>query len=488
MDVIVAGAGPTGLTLACALLQRGISVRVVDSAAGPASTSRALGIQSRAVEVLDRVGALGDLPERGIKALTMSLFAGGRPIVRVQVGRWLTDGDRPIVIISQAEIEAQLRRRFGELGGSIEWGTAVVDATADADGVTVTIDGPRQAVRAGWLVGCDGAHSAVRKIAGIDFPGSPIVERFLLADVHADLPVGRDGTTGWLHRDGIAGVFPLPGKDLWRVMADAPTEDGDVLSQLSQLLITRSGMTGVHIGAAEWTSVFRIQQRLATHYRRGRILLAGDAAHIHSPMGGQGLNTGIGDAENLAWKLVLVAKGLADQRLLDTYEAERRPVAKRVLAGTTALTKGGLSHNSIVKLLRDRVVLPLANLPAVQRIAVAQGSQLSLSYRHGPLAPRFGIPFGLQPGDRVPNLPCRRPDGTNTTLHQELAGRWALIAPNGDRPPAFDQLADELVTLTADRADMLLVRPDAHLAWSAKHPNRNLAALLDNVVDDQVAR
>jgi 4,5-epoxidase len=482
MSVLIAGAGPTGLTLACALLQRGVPVQVVDSADRPATTSRALGLQPRGVEVLDRIGALGDLCERGIKVMSMTVYAGDRPILRFQLGRYLTGKGPSVVLISQAEVEAELRRRFSELGGHIEWGTPLLDAKDDQDSVAVTIGDPAKIVRADWLVACDGAHSVVRKIAGIDFRGAPIIERFLLADVHADLPIGRDGTSVWLHRDGMLVAFPLPGDDLWRLMADVPAEDRDVLAQLSSLLSTRTGMTGARIGTAEWTSTFQIQRRIASRYRRGRILLAGDAAHIHSPFGGQGLNTGIGDAENLAWKLVLVTKGIAGEQLLDTYQAERRPVAKTVVAGTTTATNILLGTNTTTRWLRDRLILPVLNRPILQDRLLAVASQLSVSYRRGPLAPKIQFPIGLRVGDRVPDMACRRRDGSATRLHRELAGRWAVVIPDGADAPALDRLGEELIVLDAAVSDTLLIRPDAHLAWRQRYATAELQAWLDRIL------
>ncbi|MQY17663.1 FAD-dependent monooxygenase [Nocardia macrotermitis] len=488
MTVLIAGAGPTGLALACGLLRRDVPVRLVDAADGPAVTSRALGVQPRGAEVLDRLDALGDLPERGIRSMSMSMHAGDRDLLRVRVGEAVVRGRYPILLVSQAEVEATLRRRLADLGGTVEWGTAVTDATQCSGGVEVTLDGVAQPVRADWLVGCDGAHSAVRKLANIDFPGVPLIERFLLADVHADLPLDRSGTHLWPHRDGLMAVFPLPGDDLWRFIATTSSEADDALDQLSGLLTSRTGIRA-ELGEPEWLSTFRIQRRLAEHYRRGRIVLAGDAAHIHSPFGGQGLNTGIGDAENLAWKLVLIERGIAGETLVDTYAAERRPIAAEVLGSTTLTTTILLGSTFATRLLRDRIVLPVMRRPIAQRRLLAAASQLGVSYRGGPLAPanrldllraaRRGEMPGIRPGDRVPDLKCVLPDGSTTMLYRQLAGRWVLLGPDHTRPPAFSRLGTEIHTLATDVRERYLIRPDAHLAWRSGRGGISLDASLD---------
>jgi 2-polyprenyl-6-methoxyphenol hydroxylase-like FAD-dependent oxidoreductase len=406
--VVVAGAGPTGLALACSLRAAGVSVRVLDKADGPSVTSRALGLQPRGVEVLDRLGALGDLPQRGLPVRKVDVNVDGRPLASFPVGQPTRLHGPAGLLISQAEIEHNLRRRLAELGGTVEWGKPLVGLDAEPDGVSVTAGD--EVIRTGWLVGADGAHSTVRKAMGIGFPGVPIVERFLLADVHAELDYGRDGATSWLRGQKLLAAFPLPGADLWRVMAPAPDDLPDnpgpdeIVGYLGSTLAENTG--GV-IRSVVWTSVFRIQRRLADTYRRGHVLLAGDAAHIHSPLGGQGMNTGIGDAENLAFKLALVISGRADARLLDSYERERRPVASSVLQTTSGLTQIIVGQGPVARLVRDRIAIPMLNNPWMQRRITDKASQLEVSYRTGPLALRW-LP-GLQPGDRIPDRPALEP-------------------------------------------------------------------------------
>lgn len=221
--------------------------------------------------------------------------------------------------------------------------------------------------------------------------------------------------------------------------------------------------------------MFRIQRRLAADYRAGRMLVAGDAAHVHSPIGGQGMNTGIGDAENLAWKLALVVQGLAGEALLDTYTAERRPLATEVLARTTANTRVLVGEGPLTRAVRDWIFVPLLNMPAVQRKATRTASQLWATYRDGPLGGHGGSP---RPGDRVPDRACEQPDGTTVRLHTALGPAWVVLAakadPNAARvaTAARAHLGDNVVVLHDERepGEFLLIRPDGHLAWRGDDP------------------
>jgi 4,5-epoxidase len=487
-DVLIAGAGPTGLALACGLLANGVAARVVDKAAGPAGTSRALGLQPRGIEVVERLGALDHLPERALQVEQIVVHINGRQAARVRVGQPTALVTRPGLVISQADVEAELRRRVTELGGQVVWGREVAAVDQDAHGVTVGFaDGGQR--RVGWLVGCDGAHSRVRQLAGVGFPGVPLAERFLLVDIHADLPLSRRTIYAWLDGDTVFGAFPLPGRDMWRLMvptADPGTEadrmTGEaVLAEVTRQLRERTGCDPSLLGAPEWVTSFRVHRRLAETYRNGRILLAGDAVHVHSPFGGQGMNTGIGDAENLAWKLAMVVNGTAEPALLDSYEGERRPVAAQAVRTTGAASNLVLGNHLLARLLRDRVVVPLMNRPWMQRRVWENLSQLKVTYRNGPLGRRGRRWFsgrGPRPGDRVPDFACARADGGGpTTLHAELGNRWALVLPGatvGDEHAAVvaKRLGDDAVaTLVADHdanGEIMVVRPDAHLGWRGR--------------------
>ncbi|MBA8809507.1 FAD-dependent monooxygenase [Promicromonospora sukumoe] len=532
IDVLVVGAGPTGLALACGLRLQGVGVRVVDRRAAPATTSRANFVHARGSEVLDRLGALGDLPERSVRAMRITTYLGDRPMMRVRFGDPGLRTAAPPMVVSQALVEDGLRRRLAELGGAPEWGARLTGALQDDDGVTAELSDGRT-VRARWLVGCDGTDSAVRAAAGISAPGVRLSERFLLADLHLDWDLDRAGTSGWVHPDGMLGVMPMPDPDgradLWRLIAydpdgaageqatgmpddaadaagtkataDAAQWAADAYGRRSRLteeqILDRfrailPGRTGRQVRVLEpvWLSEFTIHRRLADRYRSGRVLVAGDAAHAHAPFGGQGMLTGLGDAENLAWKLGLVVRGLASKALVDTYEAERRPLAAEVLRGTANVTKVNVARSAAGRFLRDQVLVRLFNQPWVQRWATFTTSQLWVSYRSGPLGAGPGertaarLTRRVCVGDRVPSLACTRADGRATRLHDELGGRWALLVPPAETGPGSvrpgpddvgpDVEPDDVEPTRLSRTDGVpeawLVRPDGHLAWRGTDP------------------
>ncbi|WP_327686410.1 FAD-dependent monooxygenase [Streptomyces sp. NBC_00467] len=480
-SVVIVGAGPTGLALACGLTAAGVPVRVVDKRNEPATTSRALGLQPRGAEVLDRLGALGDLPQRSVRIARVVAHVHGKPMAVLRVGRPTKLVTRPGLLMSQVEVEAVLRDRLRVLGIEVEWGKELLSVAQDESGATLSF--PGEQFRSTWLIGCDGAHSRVRKAAEIGFPGVSVIENFLLADVRADLPIPADTVSVWLRADSMLGLFPLPGDRVWRLMAPVRAQDvgsgaDGVVDELTRQLRDHAGLAPSVVEEVLWTSTFRIHRRLAATYRRGRILLAGDAAHVHSPFGGQGMNTGLGDAENLAWKLALVAHGAAPDALLDTYEAERRPIAREVLASTSSLTHLVVGDTPIARFARDHVFVPLMNRPLVQRLIWEKSSQLKIHYRTSPLSTwtyerwPLGAP---RAGDRVPDLPCRLVDGSATRLHAELGACWALLTPTPHEREAYLAVAERhlgpamsvipLVPTSSGRQCTMLVRPDGHVAW-----------------------
>jgi 4,5-epoxidase len=302
-------------------------------------------LQIRGAEVLDRVGALADIPDRAVKALNAHIDADGAALT-LPIGRGSADG-RQTMFISQAEIEAELRRRLTELGGHVEWATELVDSatTAMVSSRPYADSIGNHVVRSDWLVGTDGANSATRRLSGIRFSRYAALRRMLLADVQVDWGLDRDGTSVWIRGGELFAVIPLPGSDDWRLFASVPEDfpeqasTDEVIAAFAPKLRRFTGYDATAVARCRVDLGVSDQPSACGYLPEGSYLLAGDAAHIHSPLGGQGMNTGIGDAENLAWKLALVVHGAvsgsAADRLLDSYQAERRPQAEDVLKRTT---------------------------------------------------------------------------------------------------------------------------------------------------------
>jgi 2-polyprenyl-6-methoxyphenol hydroxylase-like FAD-dependent oxidoreductase len=452
LGVMVVGAGPTGLTLAAQLHAFGATVRIVDRQLDRVHESRALGVQPRTLEVLRGLGVARQLIERGNDAVWVQLHAGGR-VVRIRLfGLGLDDTAYPFLLfVSQAETEQVLGDHLADRGVRVERGVELVGFRADHDAITCTLghqDGSTEQVRARHLVGCDGAASTVRRGAGIPFQGGVYPQTFALADLEVD-GLDRDAAHAFLGQDGIILFFPLGRPASWRLIAMHPSLQGrrePAWPSLEELQVLADATTGgsVRLRDPVWRTYFRLQHRHASRYQTGRVFLAGDAAHVHSPAGAQGMNTGIQDAWNLGWKLALVGRGVADEALLDTYDAERRPVGGFVVRFTDRAFTVATSTNPLLRVLRTKMVPRVVPLALRFDRAVASGfrtvSQLNISYRHSP-AVQEGHPTlrrGPRAGDRLPDARIVR-DGQACWLGEALASpsfHLLLCGPPGDWHPS----------------------------------------------------
>ncbi|MEU8921965.1 FAD-dependent monooxygenase [Kitasatospora sp. NPDC048545] len=439
-DVLVVGAGPVGLTAAAELCRRGVRCRIVDRLDAPQPYAKAVGIQPRTLEVWDAMGLVGRALDEAVPLLGRLAFVDGEPGPRLDLG---LPADVPyrFAALPQDATERLLAEHLAGHGAVVERGTEVVGLRQDEDGVLVALaapGGPRE-LSARWVVGCDGAHSTVRHAAGIGFGGDAFPEQFMLGDVELDwdLPPGYAvRATGGADGETLVCV-PLPGRHRYRVSMTVPPElatDADPVRGVAHGLedgrtpelrhiqqgLDRLSPRPATASALRWSSVFRISHRLAERYREGRLLLAGDAAHIHPPTGAQGMNTGIQDAFNLAWKLALTVRGVATGTLLDSYHAERHPVGEEVVSRTVRHARTGFDAD-----------------PADPADPLLREAQLLVGYRGGPLTePAPGT--RPAPGDRAPDCPgLTRPlTAYPQRLHELLRGtRHVLLLAAG---PATD--------------------------------------------------
>ncbi|MGW9207222.1 FAD-dependent oxidoreductase [Embleya sp. NPDC055664] len=375
-DVLVVGAGPAGLTLALALAAQGRDVTVVDAHTAAEQTSRAAVVHARTLEVLAPLGVAAPLVAQGIPAPTFTVRDRDRVVVRIDFTDLPTEYPYSLMV-SQATTEAALLDRLTALGGTVLRPYRVTSLDQDADGVTATFESGER-LRAGWVVGADGMHSTVRDQAGIGFQGGTYAESFVLADVRLSGAVAADEVVLYFAPAGLVVLAPLPGgrHRIVAPVADAPHEPSAAYVQ--ELLDVRGSKTGrVVVEEVVWGSRFRVHHRIADTYRAGRILLAGDAAHVHSPAGGQGMNAGILDAVTLAEALGSVFDG-GPTTALDTYGATRRPIAERIVRLADRMTRVA-TLTPALRPLRNTVLRTLTRIPAVRRRLALQLS--GLTYR-----------------------------------------------------------------------------------------------------------
>jgi 2-polyprenyl-6-methoxyphenol hydroxylase-like FAD-dependent oxidoreductase len=444
-DVLIVGAGPAGLTLAVTLAQLGISHVIIDSNPIAAPGSKAAAIQPRTLEYLDRIGLADTLIGDGLRGGGFAVVDRDRPLMRMSYDT-VASPFPFLLLISQQQTEIRLAERLEALGGHVHRSASLLDLHDDFPGTAATIvdaDGGVHAVTASYVAGCDGVHSTVRRLAGIEFPGDAPPALFALADivVKAAGPADLD-TTFSLSPHGMLITSPLPGNQV-RVVASVPegTPAPDAAA-VAELLSSRGGgwIRGARVESVASASAYRVQQRVAATLRTGNVFLLGDAAHTHSPAGGQGMNTGIQDAANLGWKLHHVLTGHAQGELLDSYGTERRPVAAQLIAFTSQLMQIATVREPRSVELRNDTLQAVGNVTGVMDFLATRLAQLDIGYAAGGADDTV---TGTRVDPRV-----SRPRG--------LA--WTLMTPAGaDVAPAGDDLT---VTTTSDVDRPIAVRPD----------------------------
>lgn len=462
LDALIVGAGPVGLTLAGQLARRGLRVAAIDRNAGPTDKSKALVVWPRTLELLATAGLAEPFLAAGLPIARGRLFSRGRVLTELDFSR-----NRSVypftLMIAQRDTEQLLDAAARAAGVAVERHTELLRFRQDAAGVHAVLrdaGGVETTRHADWLIGCDGAHSTVRHALGLTFAGAAENNDWILADVRiaGDLP--RDEVRIFLHEDGVLATFPLR-PDRTRLIIDLGPQRGaaphDPTLAEVQALLDRRAPIGLRAEDPQWLAGFRINERQVPTYRIGRVFLAGDAAHIHSPAGGQGMNTGMHDAFNLAWKLALVQRGRGRETLLDSYQAERHPIGALIVRGAGVVTRMGTLRHPAAQRARDAVMSTVTRIPAIPRTVVDMLCETAIHYRGGPLsrdtrplAARL-LPRGVRAGDRAPDAVLRDDAGATPRLFELLrtpAHTLLLLSP--------DPLAAGLGTTLAARHGELL--------------------------------
>lgn len=476
LDVLVVGAGPVGLTLAAELARYGVSLRIIDRAAQATTTSKALAIWSRSLELFDRMGCTEAFLAAGIRGHGASIRAGGQVLGHARLEA-IPSAYNFALMIPQRETERLMTAHLGQFGVMVERPVELLDFEDRGYSVEArlrTVDGGTETVPCRWLVGCDGAHSTVRHALNFTFAGAPEPNDWVLADVTLTGPAAppADEVSLYLHREGLFVVFPMPGPR-FRVVATLGAADpahprpDPTLGAIQSLIDSRAG-GGFTAEDPQWLANFRVHERKVSDYWRGRVFLAGDAAHIHSPAGGQGMNTGMQDAINLAWKLAMVREGAADPDLLLSYSPERSAVGDTVLRNAARMTDmATLAHPAAqgVRNLALRFALGLA--PIRDRMAL-QMSEIEIAYEASPLSRslRKGG-HGLVAGARLPpDLFAGVPPGSGGRA------RFVLYAEanegSADLLRRFPSLVEPEARPAPEAGLLLIVRPDGYIGFCGR--------------------
>jgi 2-polyprenyl-6-methoxyphenol hydroxylase-like FAD-dependent oxidoreductase len=458
VDVAVVGAGPTGITMAGMLAAYGIRTVVLDGAEGPVGHSRAAVVQARTLETLETLGVVEGMLGRGVVVSHFGVRDRDRRLLAVPFGR-LPTAHPYTLMLPQDETEHLLRGSLRRFGGEIFWGHQVTGVRQDPEGVDLVVGSPRgeKRLRARYVVGSDGAHSSVRGSVGIPFEGATYPESFVLADVRMDWRLPGDEVQLFFSPEGLVVVAPLPGERRYRIVAtvdEAPEEPS--LEDVQALIEARGPRTPrPRVEEVVWSSRFRVSHKLAARYREGAVFLAGDAAHVHSPAGGQGMNTGIQDAANLAWKLALVLGGQAPDSLLDSYGRERRPVAQGVVSTADRLTRLATMRAPLARRLRNLLIPMVGRIGRLPEKLAKNLAELDIIYADG---------WSVDGSTRLERLV---PQGGGALGEPDPALR--LLVPGGLEAQAVAAVRDYpevpvRVVPKGGLAEVAMVRPDGYVA------------------------
>jgi 3-(3-hydroxy-phenyl)propionate hydroxylase len=422
--VLIVGAGPTGLAAAMSLARAGIPVRLIDKATEPSPWSRAIGIQARTLELFEQHRLVEPFLELGHRARIGNLYSNGQRLMQLDFDPLQTRYPY-LLFLDQSVTERLMTEHIETFGVRVERGVELTHFNLGSAGLETTLrhaNAAEEHLRPSYLIGADGAHSTVRHGLNIEFAGKTFEQTFLLADLHADTEWPDDEFHIFASGEGIATLFPMGGGRTrliadQRVAAQSPEAPESLQKSAAPTLdecrelVARRIHHRVSVSSLGWSSYFRLNNRMADQMRSGRVFLAGDAAHVHSPAGAQGMNTGIQEAFNLGWKIARIVAGVAPDRLLDTYHTERHPIEREVLRTSSFMTQMAAAEHGPMKLLRDHVMPALSAIGPLRDAARRTVSELSVQYRKSPLTLEHGLDGGPRAGDRAPDAWVHVVDG-----------------------------------------------------------------------------
>jgi 2-polyprenyl-6-methoxyphenol hydroxylase-like FAD-dependent oxidoreductase len=450
-DLIIIGAGPTGLSLACQCIRYGIDFVVVEKNATVTPYSKAIGVQARTLEVYDQIGLADPAIERGTIASRVRLIEGGEVRGEMNLGNFGKDlSEYPyMLMLEQSKNEKLLYEFVLSHGRDVSWNTELENFSQDETGVTAQVklpSGESQTIRGKFLAGCDGASSPVRHGLGLTFEGSTFERLFYVADARVEWDLPHDALHVCLAKEVFVAFFPMPGENRYRVVGTFPEskneEQGEVLYEEIEQEIKHQVKLDLELSDVRWFSLYKVHSRRVNKFSNGRCFLAGDSAHIHSPAGAQGMNTGIQDAYNLAWKIALVVKGIASEELLDTYNEERLANAQRLLESTDRMFEFAAGSNWLMSFIRTTIFPPVAgfvaSLESVSKRMFPLISQIGINYRNAALSDHTDDePDDVKAGDRLPYFLV---DGESVFDKLKEPKFHLLLFSNSDRGNACEQI------------------------------------------------
>jgi 2-polyprenyl-6-methoxyphenol hydroxylase-like FAD-dependent oxidoreductase len=480
-DVLIVGAGPTGLSLACQFVRYGVDFVVVEKNEGVTPYSKAIGVQARTLEIYEQLGLARAAVEQGAIAGKGRMIVGGEVRGEMDFSR-IGEGLSAypyVLMLEQSKNERLLYEYLRGRGKDVLWGSELESFTQTGAGVTARVKaggGAPRIIEAKYLAACDGAKSPVRHALGLGFEGSTFERTFYVADARVDWHLSHDALHICLSKESFVVFFPLKGADRYRIVGVFPEEfakeEGDVLYEEIERRIKEEAKLELDIHHVEWFSTYKVHTRHVSKFSAGRCFLAGDAAHIHSPAGAQGMNTGIQDSYNLAWKMALVLRGAAGERLLETYDEERLENAKNLLQTTDRMFQLAAGPEWFIAFLRMNILPAVAkyalSLDAVRKFVFPLVSQIGINYRHGSLSRHEGDErFKVKAGDRMPYFLI---DGESVydRLRQPKFHRLVF----SDARHGSDALRTGLETRDADLIDFhaLPLSPQAAEAFGTDEP------------------